>query len=317
MLLCRILSLHSCVCSDLSRQYSAGSVGGMACLVQWIVRQLRRREPYEQPVCVFATAPLIGDVGEVSPPVVFANCCVQAGQALGIATDTVLDVQQVDGLTAAPAQVSDMQVFRQPSQEFDHRGGRYITAPYTGTFYVQGAKWYCRDSGRLKIAVSTSASTRLSEYRLTVPYSNFAVYTSWLSNHNVEDQGGMDHWPTFTTCDAHPSMFGDAFFHVRDMHRLDCMEDVLESDGIADYHRFICGFHIHGIDVSHVDPALCPLDWYYQTDTQRIRDPDVWDHYLLLDQVSPVDFWKAEVLRSIGQYSWPTHRIGGDASWCA
>ena len=93
------------------------------------------------------------------------------------------------------------------------------------------------------------------------------------------------------------------------------MEDVLEAAGISNYHRFICGYHIHGMAESRVDPALCPLDWYYQTDKQRMKDADVWDHCLLLDQVSPVTFWQSEVLQRVGQYTWPQHRIGTDSSW--
>ena len=102
-------------------------------------------------------------------------------------------------------------------------------------------------------------------------------------------------------------------YDVENRHRCASMEDVLEAAGLADYERYICGFHIHRKSVSLVDARLCPLDWYYQDTAQRLRDPDVWDHYLILDQVSPVNFWKAKVVTHVGKYSWLGHRIGGDA----
>ena len=93
------------------------------------------------------------------------------------------------------------------------------------------------------------------------------------------------------------------------------MEEVLEADGIADYHRFICGFHIRGMAKSLVDVNLCPLEWYYQSAAQRMKDRNVWSHYLILDVVSPVDFWKASTIKELGTYYWPDHSIGCDASW--
>ena len=90
---------------------------------------------------------------------------------------------------------------------------------------------------------------------------------------------------------------------------------VLEADDILDYARYICGFHIQGMGQSIKDENLCPLDWYYQSCQQRMKDPNVWDHYLLHDQVSPVDFWKAKTVMSLGTFWWPDHRIGCDASW--
>ena len=313
MLLCRILSLRSCVCSELVRRYPVGRVGGMACLARLIVRTLRRREPNERPVCVFATAPLIGNgLGEGSPPVVFANCCVQAGQALGIASDTVLDTQQVGGLNVAPVQVSDMQVPYQPHREFDQlTGGRYVVAPYSGTYFVQGVKFYDKATGRLMVVVSTNVSTRFAEFRHSVPYMQYAAYMSWEEHHNRTDGGGMDAFPTFQTC-SEPRMFGDMFPHL---HGCVSMEEALEADDILDYARYICGFHIQGMGQSIVDENLCPLDWYYQSCQQRMKDPNVWDHYLILDAVSPVDFWKASTIKYLGAYYWPDHSIGCDASW--
>ena len=120
-------------------------------------------------------------------------------------------------------------------------------------------------------------------------------------------------WPKFMTCDD-PRIFGDVFETV---DKCRSMEEVWEAFGITDYHRFICGYHIHGLAESLVDEKLCPLDWYYQSAELRMQNPDLWDHYLILDQVSPVNFWKGRKCEHVGRYEWPNHRIGVDATWCA
>ena len=84
---------------------------------------------------------------------------------------------------------------------------------------------------------------------------------------------------------------------------------------VSDYHRFICGYHIHGMAKSLVDEKLCPPDWYYHSASLRLKYPDQWEHYLILDQVSPANFLKGTVVQYLGRYEWPNHKIGCDASW--
>ena len=47
------------------------------------------------------------------------------------------------------------------------------------------------------------------------------------------------------------------------------------------------GYHIHGKAVSKVDPQYCPLDVYYQDSAMRYKNPEVYDHWLVTDQVAP------------------------------
>ena len=55
----------------------------------------------------------------------------------------------------------------------------------------------------------------------------------------------------------------------------------------------------------------CALDWYCQTTAQRLNDAEVWDHYLILDQVCPTQFFKAECFKSMPVYrGWRNHEIG-------
>ena len=208
-----------------------------------------------------------------------------------------------------------MQVLATPSPEFDWvTGARYVDAEYSGTYFLQGVKYYDKDTGRLMVVQSTNVSTRFAEFRHSVPYQQYAVYRSWEEDHTRDDGGGMSHSPKFMTCDSTPRMFGD-LFDLPDMNRCRSMEDVLEAAGIVDYHRFICGYHIKGMGKSLIDEKFCPLDWYYQSASLRLKYPDQWDHYLILDQVSPADFWKGTFLQELGRYEWPNHRVGCDASW--
>ena len=113
-------------------------------------------------------------VGTVSPSTVFANCCVQAGQALRTAPPALcFGTQDVD----APAQEA-MQVSATPSFEFDlDTGGRYVDAPYSGSYYLQGGKYYDVETQRLMIALSTNVSTRFAEYKHSVPFNQYAVHS--------------------------------------------------------------------------------------------------------------------------------------------
>ena len=194
----------------------------MSCLAQWIRRSAQRHEQYERPTCVHCTAALMGEVAGtvVSPSTVFATCCAQASQALASAPPAVCPPS-----SSAPGQQS-MQVLATPSPEFDWvTCARYVDAEYSGTYFLQGGKYYAPDTGRCMVAQSTNVSTHFAQYKHSVPYKQYAVYASWEEDHTRDDGGGMSHSPTFMTCDSKPRMFGD-LFDFPDMHRCRCMEDV-------------------------------------------------------------------------------------------
>ena len=290
----------------------------MHCLQQLFSGRPQRHEVWERPVCVCSSMPLMGEVvGTVSPQEHYAVCCARASQALRVSPPAVcVDTPHVDAPLQEDMHVSVQEDWRvSASLEFDWAsGGRYVDAPYTSSYFLQGGKYYDIEyPHRLNLAVSTPESTRFAEYKHSVPFNQYVVYPSHGADHTREGQGGMSFWPTFMTCDE-PRIFGDLF---DDGHKCRSMEEVWEASGISDYHRFICGYHIHGVEKSLVDEKLCPLDWYYQTCAQRFRNPDVWDHFILLDQVSPVNFWKSTTFKKIGQYEWPGHCIGGDATFFA
>ena len=90
------------------------------------------------------------------------------------------------------------------------------------------------------------------------------------------------------------------------------MEALLEKDGITQYAKFICGYHIHGAAATSVDPSMCALDWYFQSNAQRVEDSGVWEHHLILDQVCPTNWYKAMVLQLQDKeyVGWEGHKVG-------
>ena len=74
----------------------------------------------------------------------------------------------------------------------------------------------------------------------------------------------------------------------------------------------ICGYHIHGTSANVHDGRFCALDWYAQTGADHSRNPEEWDHYLILDEVCPTECYKAlEIWRMDVFYGWSDHAIGG------
>ena len=90
------------------------------------------------------------------------------------------------------------------------------------------------------------------------------------------------------------------------------MESMLVKAGIDQYAKYICGYHIHGRAAEHADASMCALDWYFQSAKQRAEDNQVWEHSLILDQVCPTQYYKAQVLvLQDAQYTgWEGHRVG-------
>ena len=58
---------------------------------------------------------------------------------------------------------------------------------------------------------------------------------------------------------------------------------------------------------------MCALDWYFQSNAQRLRNPDVWVRHVILDQISPTRWYDARVLEEIDDNysgSWDGHKVG-------
>ena len=120
----------------------------------------------------------------------------------------------------------------------------------------------------------------------------------------------MDCSPFMNQCEC----IGTVAENFRDRPWLDFndFESMLESAGITDYARFICGYHIHGAAATEVyDGKFCALDWYFQSPADRMADSNEWDHLLILDQVCPTMYHKARVVKTLDRYNgWTDLRIG-------
>ena len=90
------------------------------------------------------------------------------------------------------------------------------------------------------------------------------------------------------------------------------LEALLEKNGIHEYAKFICGYHIHGASATNTDPSMCALDWYFQSAKQRGEDKQVWEHSLILDQVCPTKWYLAAVvlLQDENYVGWDGHKVG-------
>ena len=84
---------------------------------------------------------------------------------------------------------------------------------------------------------------------------------------------------------VHLGLVGDIFGNI-DKAEIVSLEDLLGALNIVDYVRFICGYHIHGQRATEYGGDFCALDWYAQDQSMRAVSPNVWEHYLILDQVS-------------------------------
>ena len=195
-------------------------------------------------------------------------------------------------------------------------GGMWMTAKsYRTSFYTQGLKWYdINEPHGLKVAFSTVDSNRRSGMVMGMPFLSFTVWTSAADGHTKAEGGGMETTPggigeateVFETSVAE-------YFKPLNMPWQDFegLEGVLHACGIHEYTRFICGYHIGGIAAKNYDANLCGLDWYAQTTTMRQHNPDIWQRYVITDQVCPTQCVFAKSFEYLGQYEgWHGHQTG-------
>ena len=105
---------------------------------------------------------------------------------------------------------------------------------------------------------------------------------------------------------------GDRFKDF-DGPNINSLEDLLAAAGIEKYVRFICGYHIHGRAAERGE--FCALDWYAQDNDMVKRKPNEWVHYLILDQVCPVLWYKATTYQKRDAYDgWYEHKVGASKS---
>ena len=192
-------------------------------------------------------------------------------------------------------------------------GGMYANASrYKTSFFVEGAKCIApTDEGRVWIIFSTSTSNIATRYDYSKPYLTMDVYESHEEGHTKLGGRGMDTGPGGMNKALRLGTVQEVFKGV-DFTNVWNLEELFVQAGITNKVFFICGFHIHGTCATVHEGKFCGLDWYAQTGTNRAVNPDVWDHHIILDQVSPTECYKAQVSKRQSLYTgWHGHAVGG------
>ena len=188
--------------------------------------------------------------------------------------------------------------------------GMLVTATsYESSYFVEGVVF--RDGEQVFVAQSTPRSNHVSQAGAK-PFGMFQLWESFDDSHRMWYDVPV--LPPFRVASNLHMSVHDKYRHVGSWQDFNGIEDLLDEAGITQFSRFICGYHIHGDTAICFAPSwqYCALDWYSQTSTMYQREPSVWLHHTLLDQVSPIQFYQSEVYRKKGLFTgWEGHRIGG------
>ena len=193
-------------------------------------------------------------------------------------------------------------------------GGMYASATkYKTSYFVEGAKCIPRNAeGRVWFIWSTSQSNIASRDSWAKPYLTMEVYESYETGHTRMGHHGMEPMPGGMN---KAILFGkvEEVFHGIDFKDIWNLEDLFIQADIVEATYFICGFHVHGACATVHGGKFCALDWYAQTGGMRHANPNEWEHYLILDQVSPAESYKAESMQKMGDLytGWQGHKAGG------
>ena len=201
---------------------------------------------------------------------------------------------------AMSVEMLDEQAFWYGEDEYEtvmdwETGGMYANATkYKTSFFVEGAKYIApTDEGRVCIIFSTSQSNIASRYDCAKPYLTMDVYESHEEGHTLLGGRGMECCPGGMNKAFKLGQVHEVFKHI-DFTNVWNLDDLFAQAGVTQKVFFICGYHIHGTVAMVYDEKFCGLDWYAQSGTTRARDPDVWEHFIILDQVGPTECYKAE-----------------------
>ena len=141
-------------------------------------------------------------------------------------------------------------------------------------------------------------------------FLSMELWRSYGHGHDRTSGGGMDSFPLMNKCEC----IGTVAEYFREIPWQDVsdFESILDAAGITEYARFICGYHIHGEAATQAyDGQYCALDWYFQSPADRMADPNEWQHFLILDQVCPINYHEARVVKTLDRYNgWTDLRIG-------
>ena len=197
-------------------------------------------------------------------------------------------------------------------------GGMFSAATsYEKSYFTCGCKfWDPNPPHRLMVCTSTAASNRRSLFDMGMEFLSFEVWTSWEDDHIQAIGGGMNGLPGGLEKCEYEGIAGEYFRNKTDVgyEQIASLEDLLYHAGILEYERFICGYNIHGNPALVYDSSgkYCGLDWYSQSNNQRVSSPEVWAHYIITDQVCPILGYKARAYTRQDLYAgWHDFVVGG------
>ena len=181
------------------------------------------------------------------------------------------------------------------------------------SFMVEGAKYVAREAPhRVMVIMSTTASNVCSRTLDGKPFLGMEVWESWGEGHTKAGRRGMDIAPGGLQQCIKKGTVAEVFAYLEDdFDRMTCLEDVFKKAGIGEYTFYICGYHIHGARALPYERQFCALDWYSQTASDRMAAKNRYDHWIILDQVCPTEFWKGEVFQPLSPFEgWDAYDIG-------
>ena len=193
--------------------------------------------------------------------------------------------------------------------------GMYASATHRRhtSFTVEGAKYLAIESPhRVMVIISTPSSNVSSRIAGGKPFLSMEVWESWGDDHSKSGRRGMDTTPGGLDSCVRKGTVAEVFSYLKDgFDSMTRLEDVFIHAGIDMYTFFVCGYHIHGTCALPYQGKFCALDWYSQSASNRRINKGTYEHWLILDQVCPTNFWKSQVFQSMPPFDgWEEYDIG-------
>ena len=179
---------------------------------------------------------------------------------------------------------------------------------YTSSYHLNGVMFKWDDF--VHIAQSTNITNRVSQMGIDA-WAHFEVWRSYDSHYGHE---GIPLTPPLDRCEKIEEGIKGLFGHIGHWQHIRDLEELLVAAGITNYVKFIAAYHIQGQKAMYPTAEgyeYCPLDWYTKVIPGMDTD-DRWNRHVLLDKVSPKDWYASRSLEKKNSYEgWPGYRIGG------
>ena len=172
---------------------------------------------------------------------------------------------------------------------------------YTSSFFLEGVKYVA--CGKTFILQSTAVSNVLSRRGGGSAYLAFDVWTQ----EGIHVVPGNPHLGGAVWNGTVRDVFGWRPESAH-LYTYRSLEDMMTYLGQS-YDRFIVGYSLREPGINE---RFCGLDWYYQTEEQRLRDSTEWYHSVILDQVSPLSWYLGAIVKHSAEvyHGWDDLEVG-------